>query len=316
MRTAQYRFANAVVVRQDQGLDGAGGLQRAGRRPGRCRRAAATSRRRRGPRPSCRVASASARRWCARRSTRPRRSTNLRTEDGQPHVDITLASGDVADAGRRSGHQASLAHLDAPATTPTGATWSSRRSSRTTRDVGGRAAADRDRHQAGSVDDQRADADHADAWTATLADLAASDAVKAAPRADAAGAHGPGGRSGEGHLVAGRLVATAAWRSSSTITSRCSRCRSTRRARRPSSRRRARCGPASRSRTPWSSHHHLDHSGGYRTAVAEGPDDHHAAHLRSVLQGTGGPRAHDPAGRAGQGAEVVNLPAGGRQCWS
>ena len=40
------------------------------------------------------------------------------------------------------------------------------------------------------------------------------------------------------------------------------------------------------------SHHHLDHSGGYRTAVAEGLTIITPADLRAVLQGARRPRPH------------------------
>ncbi|HEY6507993.1 MAG TPA: hypothetical protein VIY56_08255, partial [Vicinamibacterales bacterium] len=94
VRTAQYQFANALTVRQDQGLDGpvaynvsaapGGGAaepQRAGDGVARDRRAEwlrhPLSLLRAALDPAAKVA-------------------NLRTEDGQPHVDITTAEGDVA----------------------------------------------------------------------------------------------------------------------------------------------------------------------------------------------------------------------------
>jgi glyoxylase-like metal-dependent hydrolase (beta-lactamase superfamily II) len=98
VRTAQYRFANAVVVRQDQGLDGdvaynvpAAGAdgaapmaQRAGDTVARDRRAE----------------------WLRHPLTLVRAAldpgakvSNLRTEKNQPHVDITLASGETVTMG-------------------------------------------------------------------------------------------------------------------------------------------------------------------------------------------------------------------------
>jgi glyoxylase-like metal-dependent hydrolase (beta-lactamase superfamily II) len=92
VRTAQYRFANAVVVRQDQGLDGdvAYNVPVVDGTPGAPQRVgAAAARDRRGD-------------WLRHPLTLVRAAldptatvSNLRTEDGQPHVDVTLASGDV-----------------------------------------------------------------------------------------------------------------------------------------------------------------------------------------------------------------------------
>ena len=82
-RTAQYRFANAVVVKQDQGLDGDvayNGTQRAGTATARDRRAEWL----RHPLVLVRAALDPA-----------AKVTNLRTEDGQPHVDVSLPSGDT-----------------------------------------------------------------------------------------------------------------------------------------------------------------------------------------------------------------------------
>jgi glyoxylase-like metal-dependent hydrolase (beta-lactamase superfamily II) len=81
-RTAQYRFANAVVVKQDQGLDGEvayNGAQRASATAARDRRAEWL----RHPLVLVRAALDPA-----------AKVTNLRTEDGQPHVDVALPSGD------------------------------------------------------------------------------------------------------------------------------------------------------------------------------------------------------------------------------
>jgi len=94
-RTAQYRFANAVVVRQDQGLDGdvaynvpaaaqpsdpPPAAQRAGANVARDRRAEWL----RHPLVLVRAA-----------LDPSAKVTNLRTEDNQPHVDVTLASGET-----------------------------------------------------------------------------------------------------------------------------------------------------------------------------------------------------------------------------
>ncbi len=89
VRTAQYQFANAVVVRQDQGLDGQVAYNApAGADPQRA--GDGVARDRRGE-------------WLRHPLTLVRAAldpaamvTNLRTEDGQPHVDITTAAGDVA----------------------------------------------------------------------------------------------------------------------------------------------------------------------------------------------------------------------------
>lgn len=95
VRTAQYQFANAVVVRQDQGLDGpvaynvpAAGSGGAAADPQRAGDGVAQDRRGewlRHPLSLVRAALAPA-----------AIVTNLRTEDGQAHVDVTTASGDVA----------------------------------------------------------------------------------------------------------------------------------------------------------------------------------------------------------------------------
>lgn len=82
-RTAQYRFANAVVVKQDQGLDGEvayNGMQRASAAAARDRQAEWL----RHPLVLVRAALDPA-----------AKVTNLRTEDGQPHVDVALPSGDT-----------------------------------------------------------------------------------------------------------------------------------------------------------------------------------------------------------------------------
>ena len=98
-RTAQYRFANAVVVRQDQGLDGdvaynvpaaaqpsdpPPAAQRAGANAARDRRAEWL----RHPLVLVRAALDPA-----------AKVTNLRTEDNQPHVDVDAAVGRDGHAG-------------------------------------------------------------------------------------------------------------------------------------------------------------------------------------------------------------------------
>ena len=90
-RTAQYRFANALVVRQDQGVDGdvaynvpEAGPQRAGANAARDRR----TERLRHPLVLVRAALDPA-----------AKVTNLRTEENQPHVDVALPSGEVVTLG-------------------------------------------------------------------------------------------------------------------------------------------------------------------------------------------------------------------------
>lgn len=94
-RTAQYRFANAMVVRQDQGVDGdvaynvPAPAQASEPAPAPQRAAAAAARDRRAE-------------WLrhplvlVRAALDPMaKVTNLRTEEGQPHVDVALPSGNT-----------------------------------------------------------------------------------------------------------------------------------------------------------------------------------------------------------------------------
>jgi len=95
VRTAQYQFANAIVVRQDQGLDGSVAYNVSAAGPGGAaaepqRAGDGVARDRRGE-------------WLrhplslVRAALDPAATVaNLRTEDGQAHVDVTTASGDVA----------------------------------------------------------------------------------------------------------------------------------------------------------------------------------------------------------------------------
>ena len=90
-RTAQYRFANALVVRQDQGVDGDVAYNVPGAEPQRAGANAARDRRAerlRHPLVLVRAALDPA-----------AKVTNLRTEENQPHVDIALPSGEVVTLG-------------------------------------------------------------------------------------------------------------------------------------------------------------------------------------------------------------------------
>ena len=137
-RTAQYRFANAVVVRQDQGLDGDVAYNvPAAAQPVRSAGGAAAGGRERRPRSPGRVAAPPAGRSSAPRSIPPRRSPTCAPRTISRTWMSTLPSGETVTLARRSRHQAAVARDRRAPTTPTGATSSSRRSSRITRTVGG-----------------------------------------------------------------------------------------------------------------------------------------------------------------------------------
>ena len=247
VRTAQYQFANAVIVRQDQGLDGpvaynvpAAGPGGAPAEPQRAGDGVARDRRGEWLRHPLSL---------VRAALDPAATvTNLRTEDGQAHVDVTTASGDVAtlavDPATRLPSHISMRGYD-----PNWGDVILEAQFSEYADVGG-------------VKLPTIVVTKQDQWTTTertltsqgldgeLEDLAASDAVKAA---SAPTPPAPTVTVEEVVRASGgwRGLPTAASRSSSTTTSRCSRCRSTRLERRPSSSRPACCGPASLSPTPW-----------------------------------------------------------------
>ncbi len=96
-RTAQYRFANSLVVRQDQGVDGDVAYNvpaaDAGQAPAPQRASANAARDRRAERLRHPLV-------LVRAALDPAaKVTNLRTEDNQPHVDVTLPSGEVVTLG-------------------------------------------------------------------------------------------------------------------------------------------------------------------------------------------------------------------------
>src|SRR5688572_13947095 len=202
-RTAQYRFANAVVVRQDQGLDGDVAYNvPASAQPS-------------DPPPAAQRAGANAARdrrqeWLrhplvlVRAALDPAaKITNLRTEDDQPHVDVALPSGDMVTLAVDPATKLP-SHITARAYDPNWGDVIIEAQFSNYQEVGGL------RLPATIVTKQ-------DQWTTSertlakqsvdgdAADLAAPEAVKPAAPPTPPGAHRAGGRGGERHLVAARV---------------------------------------------------------------------------------------------------------------
>jgi glyoxylase-like metal-dependent hydrolase (beta-lactamase superfamily II) len=254
-RTAQYRFANAVVVKQDQGLDGEvayNGAQRASAAAARDRRAEWL----RHPLVLVRAALDPA-----------AKVSNLRTEDGQPHVDVALPSGDTVTLAVDPATKLP-SHVTAPAYDPN---WG---------DV--TIEAQFSNYQAvGGLQLPATIVTKQDQWTTTertlssqtldgdTSGLAAAESVKSAAAPTPAAPTVPVEEVGKGiWWLAGSSHRSVAFEFDDHITlfevpldeARTKAVIEMARTLRPGK-------PVTHAVV---SHHHLDHSGGYRTAVAEG----------------------------------------------
>jgi glyoxylase-like metal-dependent hydrolase (beta-lactamase superfamily II) len=260
-RTAQYQFANAVVVRQDQGLDGdvaynvpadGGAPQRAGASAARDRRAE----------------------WLrhplvlVRAALDPMaKVTNLRTEENLQHVDVALPSGDIVTLAVDPATRLP-AHVSTPAYDPNWGDVVIEAQFSNYQDVGGL------RLPATIVSKQ-------DDWTTSertltsqtldgdASDLAAPDAVKSAAVPVPAAPNVTVEEVGKGiWWLAGSSHKSVAFEFDDHITlfevpldeARTKAVIDKARTLRPGK-------PVTHAVV---SHHHLDHAGGYRTAVAEG----------------------------------------------
>ena len=254
-RTAQYRFANAVVVTQDQGLDGDvafNGAQRAGTTAARDRRAEWL----RHPLVLVRAALDPA-----------AKVTNLRTEDGQPHVDVALPSGDLVTLAVDPATKLP-SHATARAYDPNWGDVTIEAQFSSYQPVGG-------------LQLPTTIVTKQDQWTTTertlsrqaldgdTASLAAAEAVRSAPAPTAPEASVPVEEVGKGiWWLAGSTHRSVAFEFDDHITlfevpldeARTKAVIEKARTLRPGK-------PVTHAVV---SHHHLDHAGGYRTAVAEG----------------------------------------------
>ena len=298
-RTAQYRFANSLVVRQDQGVDGDVAYNvpaaDAGQAPAPQRASANAARDRRAERLRHPLV-------LVRAALDPAaKVTNLRTEDNQPHVDVTLPSGEVVTLGVDPATKLP-SHASVRAYDPN---WGDVVIEVTVLELPGRgrpAAACHDRHETGPVDDQRADAQQPDPGR-RRGGPGGARGREGGRGPDAAGAR-RARRGGRERASGGwRVPAIGASRSSSTTTSplfevpldeaRTKAVIEKARTLRPGK-------PVTHAVV---THHHLDHAGGYQDRSGRGADDHHAADLRAVLQGVRRPAPHAAAGRAGPSAQ-------------